>query len=87
MRLVTLFLLECHNRNASYNDASGSILALSSFFQVSAAFTLLSLCLSLSVSLSLSPSLCLCYLRRGRQAHASRDTLPARVSQPQCFIQ
>ena len=45
--------------NASYNDASGSILALSSFFQVSAAFTLLSLCLSLSVSLSLSLSLSL----------------------------
>ena len=54
MRLVTLFLLECHNRNASYNDASGSILALSSFFQLSAAFTLLSLCLSLFLPLSIS---------------------------------
>ena len=81
MRLVTLFLLECHNRNASYNDASGSILALSSFFQVSAASTLLSVCLSLS------PSLFLCHLRGGRQAHVSRETLPDRVSQPQCSIQ
>ena len=56
MCLVRLFLLECHNRNASYNDASGSILTFSSFFQLSAAFTLLSLCLSLSLSFSLSLS-------------------------------